>query len=111
MGLRCNIDNLRLFEPLSGHKTRVNDKVDLYSYLRFCGKIMCTAGPNTYLGLAEATRMNASGFGMVNDDDFALFWTIGGVVGPRGGKTKKWRFRSYGDFGAKKRRFHLPAKQ
>ena len=98
VGLRCNIDNLRLREPLSGHKTRVNKKVDLYSYRRFCGKIMCTAGTNTNLGLAEATGMNANGFDMLNDDDFALFWTMGGVVGPREGKTKNWRFRSYGNF-------------
>ena len=110
MGLRCNIDNLRLFETISGHETRVNNKVDLYSYLRFCGKITCTAGPNTNLRLAEATRMNANGFDMLNDDDFALFWTMGSVVGLRGGNTKNWRFRSYGNFG-EKRRFHLPAKQ
>ena len=43
--------------------------------------------------------MDVNGSDMLNYDDFALFWTNGGVVGPREGKLKNWRFCSYGNFG------------
>ena len=45
--------------------------------------------------------MDVNGSDMLNYDDFALFWTNGGVVGPRDGKLKNWRFCSYGNFGDK----------
>ena len=73
MGLRCSIDNLRLFGPISGCKTRVNNKVDLYSYLRLCGDIMCTASLKNNLQLTEATGIDASGFDMLDDRNSALF--------------------------------------
>ena len=38
-----------------------------------------------------------------------FFWSMGGVVGPHGDKMKNWRFYSYGNFGDKNHRFHLPA--
>ena len=53
--------------------------------------------------------MDNNDCGMPNDSNFALFWTMGGVVGPHGGKMKNWRFYSYGNFGDKNHRFHLPA--
>ena len=106
--LRCDIDNLRLFEPISGHETRVNDTVNLYSYLRFCGNIMFTACPNDNLWLTKATRMDTNGCNMLNDSNFALFWTMGGVVGPHGGNMKNWRVCSYGNIGNKNHRFRLP---
>ena len=51
------------------------------------------------------------GCDMPNDSSFALFWTIGGVVGSHEVKMKNWRFYSYGYFVDKNHRFHLPAKQ
>ena len=84
----CNIDNLQVLEPISGHKTRVNNTVNLYSYLRFCGNTMCTAGPNDNLWLTEVTGMDMNGCIMPNDSHFALSWAIGGLVGPHGDKAK-----------------------
>ena len=62
--------------------------VNLYTYLRFCGNIMWTAGPNDNLWLTEATGMDMNGCVMPNDNHFALFRAIGGLVGPHGDKTK-----------------------
>ena len=45
--------------------------------------------------------MDANGSDMLNNGNFALFWTIEGIVSPRGGKIKNWRFGSYGHFGDK----------
>ena len=64
---------------------------NLYNYLRFCGNIMCTAGLNEIFWLQVATGMDANGFGMLNDGNFALFWAIRGAVGPHGGNMKTWR--------------------
>ena len=89
MGLRCNIDNLRLFGPISGHKTRVNNKVDLYSYLRLCGDIMCTASPKNNLQLTEATGIDASGFDMLDDSNSALFLDDGGCCGSTWGQNEE----------------------
>ena len=36
--------------------------------------------------------MDTNGCDMSNDGDFALFWEIGGVVGPYGDNMKDWRF-------------------
>ena len=52
---------------------------------------------------------DVNGFGMLNGDKFALFLGNGGVVGLHGGEMKNWRFCSYGNFGDKNHRFHLPA--
>ena len=43
------------------------------------------------------------------DSNVALFRTVGGVGGPHGSKMKNWTFCSYGNFGDKNHRFHLPA--
>ena len=51
----------------------MNKTVNLYSYLRFCGNIMCTVGPNNNLWLTEATGMNTNGSDVLNGDDFAPF--------------------------------------
>ena len=71
--LRCDIDNLWLLEPISGHKTRVTKTLKLYSCLRFCGNILCNAGPNDNLWLTKATGMDKSGCDMPNDSNFTLF--------------------------------------
>ena len=55
--------------------------------------------------------MDTNGSDMLNDDYFALFWTMGGVVGHHGDKMKIWRFCNYGNFGDKNHRFHVPAKK
>ena len=73
VNLGCDIDNLRLLEPISGHKTRVTKTVNLYSYLRFCGNIMCTGDPNRNSWLTKATEMGKSGCDMPNDSNFTLF--------------------------------------
>ena len=107
----CDIDNLWLVEPIFGHKTRVTKTVNLYNHLRFCGNIMCTGGPNDNLWSAKAIRMDTNSWYMPNDSIVALFWAVGVVVGPHGGKMKNWRFCSYGNFGDKNHRFRLPAKR
>ena len=107
----CDIDHLRLLEPISGHTTRVTKTVNLYSYLRFCGNIMCITGPNDNVWWTEATEIDTNGCDMPNDSNFAFFLTMGGVVDPHGGKMKNWGSCSYGNFGDKNHRFHLPAKR
>ena len=57
-----------------------------------CDNVMRTVDPNNNIWLTEATRMDGNDSGMLNDGTFALFWTIGGIVGPRGGKTKNGDF-------------------
>ena len=89
----------------------MNKTVNLYSNLRFCDNIMHTAGPNNNFWLIEATGMDANDFDMLNNGNFTLFREMVGVVGPHGGKMKNCRFCSYGNFGDKDRRFHLPTKQ
>ena len=74
VNLGCDIDKLRLLEPISGHNTRVNKTVNLYSYLRFCCNIMCTADPNGIFWLTEVTGIDRNGCDMPNDSNFALFW-------------------------------------
>ena len=107
--LGCNIDNLWLLEPISGQKTKVTKTQKLYSCLRFCGNIMCTAGPNKNLWLTKATRMDIYGYDMPNDSNFALYFGQWGCCGSAWGGMKNWRFCSYGNFGDKNHRFHLPA--
>ena len=70
---------------------------------------MCTVGPNDNLWLTEATEKDVNSYDTLNDGNFALFWTMGGVVSPNGDIMKNWRFCSYGNFGDKNHRFHLPA--
>ena len=53
---------------------------------------MCAANPNDNLWLTKATRMDTNGCDMSNDSNRALFWTVGGAVGPHGGKMKNWNF-------------------
>ena len=86
--LWCNLDDFQVLEPTSEHKTRVTKTVNLHSCLRFCGKIMCMADPNDNLWLSEATGMATNGCDMLNYSNFALFWVIGDIVGPHGGKIK-----------------------
>jgi len=84
--------------------------INLYSYLRFCGNIMCTACPNDILWLTKATRTDKSGCDMPNDSKFALLFGQWGVLWVRMGA--KWRI---GDFVVmvileiKNHSFHLPA--
>ena len=79
VGLWCHLDNFQVLEPISEHKTRVTKTVNLYSYLRLCGNIMCNACPNGNLWLTEATGMDATGCDMSNDSIFALFLGIRGL--------------------------------
>ena len=69
---------------MSEHKTRVNKMVNLYSYLRFCGNIICTAGPTDNFRLPEATGMDTNGCDMPNDSNFAL------QLGSRGCHRSAW---------------------
>ena len=78
VNLGCDMDHLKLLEPISEHKTVVTKTVNLYSYLRLCGNIMCNAGPNGNLWLTEATGMDTNGCDMSNDSNFAL------LLGSRG---------------------------
>ena len=105
----CDIDNLRLLEPISGHKTRVNKMVNLYSYWKLCDNIMCTAGPNDNLWLTEATGMDSNGCDMPNDNNVALFWGNSGCCMSAWSKMKNLRCCSYGNVGDKNHRFRLPA--
>ena len=107
MDLRCNIDNLPLFEPNSVIKTRAINIVNLYGYLKFCDGIMWTAGPNNSFWLTEATGMDANSCDMLNGANFALFLNNRGCYGSTWGKTKNWRCCSYGNVGNKNDRFHL----
>ena len=72
--LWCKLDTFQVLESISEHKNRVTKTVNLYSYLTFCGNIMCTAGPNDNLWLPEATGMDTNGCDMPNDSIFSLFW-------------------------------------
>ena len=78
--------------PTFEHKIRVNKTVNLCSYMRFCGNIVCTVDQNDNLWLTEATGIDTNGYGMPNISNVALFLTMGGVVGPHGGEMKNWRF-------------------
>ena len=53
---------------------------------------MWTVSPNNNVCVTEATGMNMDGCDMPNDNIFALFWAIGDVVGPHGGKMKNRDF-------------------
>ena len=67
----------------------MKNTVNLYSHLRFCGNIICTVGPNDNLWLTENTVMDTNGCDMPNGSNLLLFWTIGDVVGPHGGKNQE----------------------
>ena len=100
--LRCDgHSSLWLLKPIFEHKTRVNKMANLYFYLRFCGSIMYTAGLSSTLWLTEATGINVNGYNMLDNGNFALFWTTGGVVDPHRDTTKSWLFWDYGNFGDK----------
>ena len=73
----------------------MNKTVNLYSYLRFCLIITYVhRNPNDSFWTTEvtATGMDTNGCDMPNDSKFALFWALGGVVGPHGGNMKNRRF-------------------
>ena len=77
------------------HNIRETKMTNLYNYLRLCGNVMRTVGPNIKLFSTEVTSMNTNGYGMQNNTKFAFFEQQGGIVGPHGGKIKNWRFYSY----------------
>ena len=54
--------------------------------------------------------MDTNSCDMPDDSNVALFWTVGGVVGPHGDRTKSLRVCCYGNFGDKNHRFYLPAR-
>ena len=76
LDLWCNLDTLQILEPISEHKTKVNEAVNLYTYLRF-GNIKCTAGPNGNFCLTEVTGMDKNGCDMPNGINFVPFWALG----------------------------------
>ena len=84
----CNLDNVQVLEPISRHKTRANKKVNLHSYLRFCGNIMCTAGQNKNLWLTEAIGIDTNGCDVPNGSNYFFLGAIMGVVGPQRGMMK-----------------------
>ena len=87
------IDNLRLLEPILDTKPeRLKRQTYLHSYVRFCGNIMCTAGPNDNLWLTKVTGMDINYCEMPNGSNYALFGAVGGVLGLNWGKTKNWRY-------------------
>ena len=53
---------------------------------------MCTVGPNDILWLTEAIRKDANGFGMLNDDKFALFSGNGGCCESTWGPNEELEF-------------------
>ena len=109
--LWCELDTFQVLESISEHKNRVTKTVNLYSYLTFCGNIMCTTGPNDNLCLPKATGMDTNGCDMPNDSNFSLFWAMEDVLGPHGDKMKNWICFSYSIFWDKNHRFRLPAKR
>ena len=61
-----------------GNKTRVKKmvKTGTLMYLKFCGNIIFSAGPNDKLCLGEATGatgMDSNGCSMINDSHLAVF--------------------------------------
>ena len=70
---------------------------------------MYAMGPNNNLWLSEAIGMDATDCGMPNDSNIALFGQWGVSWVRMGAKLKNSRFCSYGNFGDKNQRFHLPA--
>ena len=89
MDLRCDLDILPLSEHICGHGTRVNKTVNLYSYLRICGNIMCTAYPNDNLWLPEPSGMDKNGCDMPNDSNFAPFLDNRGCCGSAWGQNEE----------------------
>ena len=67
----------------------MNKTVNLDSYLRFCGNIMCTVGPNDNLWLTEATGMDTNGCDMPNDSNFALVLDNKGCCGSAWGQNEE----------------------
>ena len=62
--LKCNLDNLKLLELIFRHIIRETKTTNLYNYLRFCGNIMRSVGPNINLLSTEVTSMNTNGYVM-----------------------------------------------
>ena len=109
MGLRCNIDNLLLFEPIFETQNQSEQHGKPLHLPEVLWQYHVYHCPNNNIWLIEATGMGDNGCNMPNDGSLALFRTMGGVVGPRGDTMKNWRFCSYSNFGDKHHRFHLPA--
>ena len=79
-----------LLAPISEHKTGVTKTISLYSYLRFCGNIMCIAGPNDNLWLTKFTGMDTNGCDMPNESNFAFFGEWGVFLVRMGAKWRIW---------------------
>ena len=56
----------------------LNKAVRVYSYLRFCGNILCSLDPNENLWLTEATGMDMNSCGMQNSGTYSF------LLGARG---------------------------
>ena len=72
---------------------------------------MCTVDPNDNLLLTEVTRIDVNGFEMLNDGNLTLFLGNVGCCGTTWGPNEDLEICSYGNFGDKTHRFHLPTKQ
>ena len=68
-------------------------------------------GPKRQLLLTEATGMDTNGLDMLNDGNLTLFLGNGGRCGTTWGPNEELENCSYGNFGDKNHRFHLPTKQ
>ena len=110
LNLRCNIDNLKVLQPMSEHQTRVSNTVNLHSYLNSVA-ISCAPRAQTKI---VATRSHRDGYERLWHAKWqqlcSFFWQWG-VLWVRMGAA--WRIGDvvvmYGNFGDKNRRFHLPA--
>ena len=67
----------------------MNKTVNLYSYLRICDNIMCTAGPNDNVWLPGATGMDMNGCAMPNDSNCALLLDNRGCCGTEWGQHEE----------------------
>ena len=67
----------------------MSKKVNLFSYMRFCGNIMRTGGPNNNSWLIEATGMDENGCDMLNDGNFTHFLDNGGCCGSTWGQNEE----------------------
>ena len=109
----CTLDNPQIFEPMFKHKTRVNKMVNLYSLLESLWQYCVHRGPKRQFLVIRNRRNVCIQMVLTYQRTLLLlsFWAMGGEGGksPHGDKMKNQRFCSWGNFGDKNHRFHLPA--
>ena len=95
--LRCNIDNLPVFEPISETQTQSEQHSKSVHVPEVCDNIMCTVVPNNNNLWTKATGMGVNGCGVLNPFTFVLFGEHGAcwlrtptLVGLTVGGPIKW---------------------